>query len=157
MWYHLCMIGVKRSDLQPAAVFDPRTSEVLPVEVQKRKRGPLYTYVGGFMVISVDGLRVIARMRLQGTTMRVLMLLYANLDGCVVHSVSTTAIADRLGVVNSAVSRALTQLELAGLVRRSQVRGVIYVNPNFAFSGSAVKQRTAVKEWDEQMRPREVA
>lgn len=105
------------------------------------------------MVVSVDGLRVIAKMRLHGTTMRVLLCLLAGLDGNTVHSLSSSAIADKLGVVNSAVSRALTQLESVGLVRRGSVRGVVIVNPNFAYHGPAIKQRAAVSAWDAQNRP----
>jgi hypothetical protein len=142
-----------KRDVQLASAINQKTGELIPLEVAQKRRGPLYTYIGGFMVISVDGIRVIVKMRLQGVTMRVLMLLFANLDGCVVHSLSSAAIADRLGVVNSAVSRALTQLENVGLIRRGEVRGVIQVNPNFAFHGSAIKQRNAVKDWDAQNRP----
>lgn len=105
------------------------------------------------MVISIDGMRKLARMRLGAQTLRVLFCLFEGLDGNVIHNAPTSFLAGRLGIVDSSVSRALTQLESIGVIQRGRVRGVLVLNPHYGFLGSAVAQRRAVKEWDAQNRP----
>jgi hypothetical protein len=137
-------------------LFFRKDGESIPVVVPReprKQRGPMYSYIGGFVVLSIDGLRQLARMRLQGGTLRVLLCVLEHLSGNVVYKLPTSTIAGRLGVVDSAVSRSLMQLEEAGIVRRGPVRGVITLNPHYGFLGSAVAQRSAVKEWDANNRP----
>jgi Crp-like helix-turn-helix domain len=137
-------------------VFFDRTGVVVPVVVPnapRPQRGPMYSYIGGFVVVSIDGMRKLAKMRLGGQTLRVLFCLFERLDGNVVHNAPTMLLADRLGVANSSVSRALTELEGIGVIKRGLVRGVLILNPHYGFLGSAVAQRKAVKEWDADNKP----
>ena len=138
-----------------AVIFDSHTGETLEVEIAQPAKVH-YTWVGGFMLLSMDGIRMIQRAHLRGRDLGVLLSMMRQLRGNLVATATMRSLGHEMGMDAPAVSRAIGRLVSAGLVRRGDVRGVIWLNPHIGFKGTARQQRFAVREWDAANRPFEV-
>ena len=134
-------------------VFDSTTGEVVGLQVTKpQSNRPRYTYVGGFMIISIDGLSMIRKSRITLSSTHVLYLLLGQMVGNQVIIPSLRQMADTLGMDAPAVSRAISKLESAGILTRAG-RGGVLINPHIGFRGTALQQRASVREWDTAHQP----
>lgn len=105
-----------------------------------------YTF-GGFMVVSMASLLEIRRLKLSARDREVLDCLMLHVEfGNAAVGLSSTEIAAELGTSVSLVSRCLTKMEDCDLIERGS-RGVVYMNPNFWFKGTAEEQGSAVFRW----------
>lgn len=130
-----------------AEIIDRSTGDVADVEFSPANKVK-FTWVGGWMLLSFDGIRMIEMAKLRGQSLSVLLCMMRHLKLNTVHNLPMSEVASLVGIDRPAVSRALVQLEQAGLVMRGNVRGTVYLSPHVGFRGSALQQRAAVKEWD---------
>ena len=135
-----------------AVIFDRHTGEFMPVELAKTRKA-IYTYMGGFVVISIEGIRMIQRERITGRLREVVDALCVRLYGNVVTDASISSLANEMGIDRSNLSKLIGRLEQARIIMRGTRRGTMYFNPHIAFRGSALLQRAAVREWDAAHRP----
>jgi Firmicute plasmid replication protein (RepL) len=137
-----------------AVIFDRNTGEYLDVELAKPKRVN-YTYVGGFVVLSIDGIRLLQMEHVTGRLREVVDSLMMRLRGNVVIQTSLRSLGTELGIEKGNLSRMLRRLEASNVIFRRE--GTMYLNPHVAFKGTALQQRQAVKEWDGWHRPQPVS
>lgn len=145
--------GDNRMSRRPITIVDDKTGESLGVTVPKGRPGARYSYVGGFVVISVDGIRLIQMAGVRGRSLELLWALIKRVRGNVVSNASSVALCEELDMDSPNVSRCLNNLIRAGMVMRGATRTELFINPYIGYRGNSGQQRAAVRDWDEAHKP----
>jgi Firmicute plasmid replication protein (RepL) len=106
-----------------------------------------YAFRGGFRVMGVIALTRLLSKKLSANQLRVAMWLPVVSKENNVLMVTGKMAEDALGIERHAFSRILGTMIDLDIIKRGEVRGLYYINPAFAWQGSARAHKQAVADW----------
>lgn len=138
------------NNARPDATFTAVDTETGRQHKFKVTRKPQYKYPGGWKGFGMYELMRVLKADLTDAERRIafwIPVISKRGDGPNNAVITGKKVEQELGVSKFSLSRAIPKLVLMGLIRRTDVRGLYLVNPEYSFSGSVIEHEYAKNIW----------